>query len=185
MLNSFYDKFIFTSGLKYQHNNFYLLNLPFVIMPVQALAAIAEQNDAKLGKQIYYAVKDAVRAGMKKEFSVDFGVQGDKGLEFMETFFSASGWGKVQRTNMDVSQTRALVTVTNSPVAMEAKKAKMPVDTFIRGFLAGIFSNYFKTDVECVEVKCLALGEKECDFVVKPAKDFDFSKKAVKEQLDV
>ncbi|MFH1391660.1 MAG: V4R domain-containing protein [Candidatus Diapherotrites archaeon] len=185
MLNSFYDKFIFTNGLKYKHNNFYLINLPFVILPVDVLIGIAEVNDSKLNKEIYYAIKNSIKGSLNKEFQIDFGISGDKGLEFMETYFTASGWGKLQRTNLDFEKNRALISVENSPVAINSTKAKLHADSFIRGFLAGIFSIYFKKDVECVEVKCKALGETHCDFIVKPIEEFNFEKKLVREQLKV
>src|SRR3989344_7579597 len=118
MLNSFYDKFIFTNGLKYTHNNFYLINLPFVILPVEALIGIANHTNADSKREIYYAIKNAVKDSLKKEFQVDFGVQGDKGLEFMETYFTASGWGKLEKADLKFEEARAIINVTNSPVAI-------------------------------------------------------------------
>lgn len=185
MLNSFYDKFIFTSGLKYKQNNFFLLNLPFVILPIDVLASIADKNDSELNRKIYYSVKDAIKTDLNKSFQINFGVHGDKGIDFMETFFTASGWGKIQRTNLNIEKKQALVTVSNSPVAQHCKKAKVPVDCFLRGFLAGIFSIYFKKDVDCVEVNCLAIGDNNCNFIIKPLKEFKFDKKLVRDQLDV
>jgi len=154
-------------------------------MPIDALVGIAERNDADLNKEIYYSVKDSIKGTLKKEFQVDFGVSGDKGIEFMETYFTASGWGKLQRTNLDFEKQHALVSVDNSPVALNCTKAKLPVDSFLRGFLAGIFSIYFKKNVECVEVKCKALGENYCDFIIKPLEEFNFEKKLVRKQLKV
>ena len=185
MLNSFFDKFIFTNSLKYSHNNFFLVNLPFVILPVEALVAIAERNDASLNHELYSSVKEAVMGSIKKQFRLDFGVQGDEGLEFMQTFFSASGWGDIQRTDLDFGKSRALVSVKNSPVAMNAKKARFPADTFLRGFLAGIFSIYFRKDVECVETRCFALNSQQCDFVIKPLADLNFDNKFTRRQLKV
>ena len=37
MLNQFYDKYIFTGGLKYTHNNFSLMGIQFAMVPVQLL----------------------------------------------------------------------------------------------------------------------------------------------------
>lgn len=162
-----------------------MLNLPFVILPIDVLASIADKNDSELNRKIYYSVKDAIKTDLNKNFQINFGVHGDKGIDFMETFFTASGWGKLQRTDLDFEKKQALVTVSNSPVAQHCKKAKVPVDCFLRGFLAGIFSIYFKKDVDCVEVNCLAIGDNNCNFIIKPLKEFKFDKKLVRDQLDV
>ncbi len=185
MLNSFFDKFIFTSALKYSHNNFYLINMPFFIMPVDIIAGIAQKENQQLNLELYYAVKEAVKSSVRKDFQVDFGIQGEKGLEFMEAFFTASGWGKLERTDMDKEKCQALVSVTSSPIASACRNAKAPVDTFMRGVLAGILSIYFKKDVECVEVKCAALSAQQCDFVIKPLAEFNFENPYTRTQLRV
>ncbi|HLC92262.1 MAG TPA: 4-vinyl reductase [archaeon] len=185
MLNSFYDKFIFTSGLQYTHNNFFLLNMPFTIIPIDILVGLAEMDDKDLNIKLYYSVKESVKNAVRKDFQIDFGVQGEKGLDFMQTFFSASGWGKIDRTDLDLEKCHALVSVANSPIAMNCKKCQTPADTFLRGILAGIFSIYFKKDVECVESNCAALHANQCDFVIKPIEEFDFTKTATRGQLKV
>ncbi len=185
MLNSFYDKFIFTNGLQYSHNNFFLLNMPFAILPIDVLVGIAEKDDKDLNLKLYYAIRESVKNAVSKDFRIDFGVQGEKGLDFMQAYLTASGWGKIERNDLDTEKGHALVIVTSSPVAAECRNAKAPVDTFLRGMLAGIFSTYFKRDVECVEVSCAALRANRCEFIVKPLAEFDFSRKITREQLRV
>lgn len=183
MLNSFLDKYIFTNSLSYKHNNFYLLNLPLLIMPVSALAAIAERNDRQLNIDIYYSVKDSVMALVKKEILSEFGAEGEKGVEFMNTFFSACGWGKIDVIDFDKANTRAIISVSNSPVASACRTSPVPADTFLRAFFAGVFSVYFKKNIECVEVKCLCLGAQSCEFVAKPLEEFNFESPLTRNQL--
>ncbi len=185
MLNTFYDKFIFTNSLQYRHNNFFLVNLPFVMLPVDVLSVIAVKEDKGLNLSLYRSAKEAIIQDVHKSFRLDFGVEGEKGLEFMESYFMASGWGQLQRTDINYEHARCLISVSNSPVAQACKGAKAPVDTLLRGFLAGIFSVYFRRSVECIEVKCSALGEAHCDFVVKPLEEFDFSNHLTASQLAV
>lgn len=185
MLNSFYDKFIFTNGLQYRRNNFFLLNMPFAILPIDILVGIAEKEDKELNIKLYYAVKESIKNAVRQDFQVDFGAQGERGLDFMQTFFSASGWGKIERTDLKPGLAHALVTITDSPVAKNAKNSKNPADTFMRGILAGIFSIYFKKDVDCVETTCACQNANQCDFVIKPLAEFDFEKKIAREQLRV
>ncbi|VVC00001.1 V4R domain protein [uncultured archaeon] len=183
MLNSFYDKFIFTNGLKFRHGNFFLINLPFVMLPVDALASIAEKGDKSLDLAIYSSVKASIIGDVKNQFRIDFGIEGEKGLEFMEAYFSASGWGEIEKTDLDFGNARCLVSVLNSPVAQNCKGVKRPVDSFLRGFLAGIFSVYFRREVDCIESKCSATGDAHCEFVVKPASEFNFENPLTRDQL--
>jgi len=185
MLNSFYDKFVFTNGLQFRHSNFFLINLPFVMLPVDVLAAIAEKEDKALNLSVYYSVKAAISGDVRDRFKIDFGVEGEKGLAFMESYISASGWGQIDRTDLDFENARALVSVTDSPVAAACKNVKAPVDAFMRGFLAGLFTVYFGRNVECIESKCAALGESHCDFVIKPIEEFNFENLLTRAQLKI
>lgn len=185
LLNSFYDKFVFTNALQYRNNNFFLVNLPFVILPVDVLSFIASKEDSNLNYSLYSAVKQAVIANMKKSFEVDFGLEGEKGLSFMEAYLSASGWGRIERTDLDFEKGRCLVSVTNSPIASNCNKARAPVDTLLRGLLAGLYSIYFNREVECLETRCSALGEQHCDFVIKTLEEFDFTNPLTRSQLRV
>lgn len=185
MLNTFYDKFIFVNALKYKHNNFFLINIPFAIVPAELLAGLVS-DDAKQNKAIYYAVKESAKAGMLKQFDIDFGYESEKSLVLLRDFFTASGWGGINFSDIDRQNSRAIVTVSDSPVGnMLHGKSKAEVDHFLRGVFAGIFSSHFRKDVDCAELKCIALGERECEFVIKELKDFDFSKKEIRRQLEV
>ncbi|MBI4210392.1 MAG: hypothetical protein HY544_02705 [Candidatus Diapherotrites archaeon] len=185
MLNSFYDKFIFTNGIQYTHSNFYLVNMPFVMLPADLLAGIAAAEDGAANRHMYKAIKEAVRQNVRKDFQIDFGVEGEKGLEFMQAYFIASGWGQMEFNDINSEKGHALISVANSPVAANCKNAKAPVDTVLRGILAGIFSTHFRKDVECVEVKCAALNAQQCDFIVKPLAEFDFGNPNTRAQLEV
>ena len=185
MLNSFLDKFIFTNSLQYKHNNFFLADVPFAIIPLDALAGIAKLEDRELNFGIYKSVKESTQNSLRRQFQIDFGVEGQKGLDFMNAFFTASGWGEIQVTDFDEKKSHAMVSVSNSAVAQNVKGAKLPVDTFMRGFLAGVFSIYFKSDVDCVETKCLGQSASHCDFVIKPLSEFKFDNPLTRSQLRV
>ncbi|MBU1120992.1 4-vinyl reductase, partial [Candidatus Micrarchaeota archaeon] len=63
-------------------------------------------------------------------------------------------------------------------------KISFPVDHFVRGILAGLFSNAFHTDLDCLELKCIASGSSECEFIVNKPYEFDFGKETTRKQLD-
>ncbi|MDP6670278.1 MAG: hypothetical protein QGI60_00485 [archaeon] len=98
MLNSFYDKFIFTNALKYKHSNFYLLNLPFVIAPSDLFLGMLSLDD-DFSKKLYSSVKQSTKSNLIKKFRLDFGFKGEKLVNFLETYFMASGWGEIKTTH--------------------------------------------------------------------------------------
>ncbi len=112
-------------------------------------------------------------------------LEGTKIGGFLMPILFPQGWGKLERKDLDLEKAHALVTVTSSPIAAECAKAKAPVDTFLRAFLTGVFSIYFKKDVDCVETKCSAQNSQSCDFVIKPLAEFNFENAATRNQLRV
>ena len=186
MLNTFYDKFIFMSALHYRNNNFFLMNVPFLMMPNALLVTLVGQENAEINRDIYYAVKEATRKVLVKQFELDFANHLQQSIHFVEEYFTASGWGLVNHVQVDVENKRAIVVVTNSPFALPLNgKAKTEVDHFLRGVLAGMFSDAFKADVECVETECYTLAGHDCKFVIQAAEHFDFSKPETRRQLKV
>ena len=185
MLNQFFDKYIFTNTLRYTHNNFYLVNVTFVISPVDIFLSIVKSSDLELHKKIYLAIKEDTKSNFMKRFG-ELGITEDKELEFVRAFFIASGWGKIEVINHDKESKRAIIVLDNSPFAIELKgKVDVPVDTFLKGVLAGLFSELYKEDLDCVEAECFALGAKSCKFIIKPKTEFDLSKKIVQDQLPI
>ena len=185
MLNQFFDKYIFTNTLKYTHNNFYLVNVPFVISPVDIFLSLLKSDDLELHKKIYLAVKEDTKSSFMKRFSA-LGITENKELDFVRAFFIASGWGSMQVIDHDKETKRAIVVLDNSPFATAlVGKADVAVDTFLKGVLAGLFSEIYKEDIDCVEVECVALGAKSCKFILKPKTEFDLGKKAVQDQLPI
>ena len=186
MLNPFLDKFIYTSTLKYTHNNFYLAEVPFVLVPTDLLIGICGEEKADFDKMIYYSTKKSVLKRMLKQFDLHFGIQGEKFLYLLDDFFTASGWGEIKIINIDKKNSKALIAVSSSPIATALKgKVKNPVDHMLRAVFSAMFTHYFKTPVECVENKCFAKGDKDCEFVVKKVSEFNFSNKITRRQLKI
>ena len=184
MLNKFFDKFVFVNQLKFKDYNFSLVDVPFVIMPADIIAGLSAKSDPEFTKEIYYSVKKSVWKYLAPRFKVDFGLQQERFLKFSETFFTASGFGLLQNIQVDAVNSRAIVSVSNSVVARLLKnKVSRPCDHFLRGVLAGTFTAAFKTDVECVEHKCFAISDSNCEFVCEPASKIDFNSKEAQEQL--
>ncbi len=186
MINSYYDKFIFTNSLSFRNNNFFLIDIPFVMMPNELIVGLLSHSDSAFNKKIYYSVREAVVKELVKDFRIDFKADGLKAIEVIEQYFSASGWGSIENVQVDKEKFRAIIHVSNNPFASRLfGKSKEPVDHLFRGIFAGLFSVAFEKKMECVELHCVARGEQDCEFVIKEQCDFDVSKKEVQNQLEL
>lgn len=184
VLNNFFDKFIFTSQLKFKDYNFYVLDIPFSIVPTDILLGFSEMDDPVLNKALYYAYKKSTHEKLLPKFSA--GASKPKFLELAQAFFAASGWGLPQNVQVDEANHRAVVVVSHSPLAKALQtKVKHPIDHYMRAVLAAIFSEYFSTNVECVETECAALHPGNCTFVLKPLNEFDFTLEETQRQLSL
>lgn len=184
MLNSFFDKYIFTNTLKYTHNNFFLVDMPFVIAPISILLNLAGSQDIAFQRKLYVEVKNSSRSYFLEKVS-GFGLDKEKQLKFVEEFFIGSGWGTISAVDLKFESKRAIVVVDNSPFVAELKgKSKVAVDVFLRGVLAGLFSRIFNENIDCVEVECAALNFERCKFIIKPQQEFDFSNQIVRDQIE-
>ena len=57
MLNSYFDKIIYSGGLKYQNNNFTVMGIPFVMIPTELLVGLSSNPDIKFQKELYMTTK--------------------------------------------------------------------------------------------------------------------------------
>ena len=63
-------------------------------------------------------------------------------------------------------------------------KSKEPIDDVFRGYAAATGVMVFNdSTIEAVEVKCMSMGSEICEFLVKPRKKFNLTKKSVSRQL--
>lgn len=184
VLNNFFDKFIFTSQLRFKDSNFYVLDIPFVIVPVDILLGFSEMDDPTINKAVYYAYKSSAAKKLIPKFQA--GATKQKFLELAQAFFGASGWGIFKNIQIDEVNKRAVVVVSHSPLAKSLQgHSTRPVDHYTRAILAAIYSAYFETNVECVESECAALRPGDCTFILKPLAEFDFTKEETQRQLSL
>ncbi len=184
VLNNFFDKFIFTSQLRFKDSNFYVLDIPFVIVPVDILVGFSELDDPIINRAVYYAYKSSSSKRLIPKFQA--GATRQKFLDLSQAFFGASGWGLSKNIQIDEVNHRAVVVVSHSPLAKCVQgHVTRPVDHYTRAILAAIYSAYFDSPVECVETECSALRPGDCTFVLKPLSEFDFTKEETQRQLSL
>jgi predicted hydrocarbon binding protein len=60
---------------------------------------------------------------------------------------------------------------------------KCPIDYFLRGEVTSLASEIFNKNMFCVEMECIAVGNKECVFVAKPLNRWDRNDSQFRNQL--
>jgi predicted hydrocarbon binding protein len=79
----------------------------------------------------------------------------------------ADGWGDFSLTSLDLNGITASVTVLNSfECAHGVGSSSSPSCDFIRGHIAGVFSEMFGKRMDATETLCVGLGHAKCQFDV-------------------
>jgi len=85
-------------------------------------------------------------------------------------FIRASGIGRVELVSLDRRACSARVRVWDSFECELFKGSTSPSSHFVRGIIAGWLSAYFGWEVYAEETKCIARGDRHCEFRVRRAK---------------
>ena len=83
--------------------------------------------------------------------------------------FLTSGMGKPEITYLSPARRRAKVRMEGNFECELFVGSGKPSSNFVRGLLAGVFAGIFGADVKAVETKCIAAGDKYCEFEIEPA----------------
>ncbi|MBI4019435.1 MAG: hypothetical protein HY364_04220 [Candidatus Aenigmarchaeota archaeon] len=138
----------------------------------------------KINKQniIYYSGKDAGKSWFI-EMNKQFKLKQHEVIKWGSDIVTLAGWGEAVVKKEDAPNKTVIFNLNNSIVSKFYGKSKFPVDHLFRGLLAGAMCVIFKEDMEAVEMYCVAKGDKNCEFIVKPKNKFDLSNSITKMQL--
>ena len=153
------------------------------MLPSDSFVLLQKELEKRgLENLIYFAGKEAGKTwfeAMNKEYSL----KGRDVILWGSNIVTLAGWGEAIIESRDDS-TKTITFALNSSVVSELHgSSKSPVDHIFRGLLCGAMCVIYKDDLDAVEIKCKAIGDPVCKFLVKPSKEFDFSNELVKKQL--
>ena len=94
----------------------------------------------------------------------------EKGKEFLKKLFEfydskGCGWFKLKDINFKNSE--IYIQIKQSFIAEEYGKSEKPVCDPLAGYFVGLFEEVFKKEFICKETKCIAKGDKHCEFKIK------------------
>ena len=115
---------------------------------------------------IYKSAKTAGYNWFKKMAEIYPGMTQTKAIEWGMNFISLSGWGVLKVESLDKDKKKVVFKLENSTLAKEYGVKGEVVDFFFVGLAAGGMSYILKADLDGVETKCIAKGDKFCTFLV-------------------
>jgi predicted hydrocarbon binding protein len=94
------------------------------------------------------------------------GKKGEDLLKEMGELKKSENWCIVNFNDLDLKQRKGTVFVNNSFEALGYGSSAEPVCHFLRGYLSGVLSQICGADMVLIEGKCLAKGDRYCEFHV-------------------
>ncbi|MFH1751901.1 MAG: 4-vinyl reductase [archaeon] len=189
----FAAKLLMTKSLEFKDGEISLLKNPALLLPVNVVCSmihelIQEDNYAVAYHMIYSGTKLGV-ISYSHELVKNFHLKKQELMKIFLQIAALAGYGKIDVKNVDYKLKRAIIHATESPVAQtyvkEYGRSKFFVDVINAGFFAGVFSILFEENVDCIELKCIARGDSECEFIVDSPTKISIRRKQVFEELKV
>jgi predicted hydrocarbon binding protein len=118
-----------------------------------------------------------------KKFNDFYHVKREDVFKWGADTVNLAGWGLSKVVSVNSKKKLIKFTLKDSAICEYYGVSKNPVDHIFRGMIAGAMSTTYDTDIDGVEIKCKAMGAPYCEFITKPAKDFNFKDPLVKSQL--
>jgi len=168
MLSPFLSKLLLGRQLEWSEKGLKILGKDFFVQPLEFLAMLQKELEKiKKEKILYqYAKQDFFKISreMKK-----YAASKEIFLKYLLALISHAGFGNVEIVSM--KEASATLQVKNNKFAetymKKFGKQKKSVDLILAGMLAGFFSVYFDTSVDCREEGCIAQGKNFCTFLLE------------------
>ncbi|MFZ5955864.1 MAG: V4R domain-containing protein [Nanoarchaeota archaeon] len=183
MISSFLQKLLFVKQFDMINGKIEILGNKYIMLDSANLLVLQNIDKTKM----YQAAKDISKKNMKEfvehaevykgiktqelqniaELAKKIGKTDEGMIKTLQMIFEIYGLGKLEIIELDNENHRASLKIIDSTLALaqlETAKTKSPVCTLTAGILAGIFTYIFNKNVECVEIKCMAKGDDNCQF---------------------
>lgn len=171
-------KLMLSRQIRMEKGKIFLLGQPIVMQPASVFAEIKKSIENKeFGKDVLY--KAARRSGKKymKKVSFKYGMKLSERIKWGLNSFEVGGWGVTEVSGIKVKEAKAIVQVRDSTVAREYGRSSVPVDDVMAGFIAGASCIFWNKEMDVIERKCEAMGDKVCEFLVLPTNEIKNMKK--------
>jgi len=166
MFSPFVKKLMFARQFNMEDGKIEFLGDRELLLPVGLVTEFQAFDEDKT----YLLAKKSCIAELER-MTAKLGVKGPELVKNLTEIYEAFGLGRIEIKDFDVKNGRAIINISDSPVARDYirknKSSKHETCNFIAGMLAGIGESIFNKNMEAKEVKCIAKGDSVCQFIVK------------------
>ena len=180
MSESFFIKLLQSGQVRIEDGTIMFLNEFFLLTPVKTFLKMRETLLKKMGSDGEDFLKDMGKYQVShavQRYSKTIGFEKldkMKITEFGVNVMDLMGQGEYKILSFDGENGEIVVTSKNVPTAKEYLllygKSKKPIDSFVCGIWEEAFSRVLDKNLKCIETKCIACGDKICQFEIFPAK---------------
>ena len=147
-----------------------------IIMRAEVMSSILNRikgifgAEGKAGKALVFGMGEAAGRDFYKGLASHMATDGlNSHIDQILGLCGADGWGDFTLTNLDLNGMTASVTVLNGFECANGAGSPSTCD-FVRGHLAGVFSEMFGKRMDVTETMCVARGHSHCQFDVSGVK---------------
>jgi len=169
--------------IQFEKGKIYLFQQTILISPLEYNYFLLKTLESKsLENIIYYSTKET---GMKwlEDMIPRYNMDMLQLIKWGNEILSLSGWGILELKDINKDSKIALFSLKDATIALKYGKSDHAVDHLLRGYVASFACKVFGCDMDAVEHKCIAKGDETCEYLVKPANEWDLTNQLVKKQL--
>jgi predicted hydrocarbon binding protein len=120
------------------------------------------------GEAMLYYQGFTIGQRMRQAYREEHGLKNPKELtELLMIDAKTLGWGILEFAEINLEEGEAQIRVYQSFECEIGKGSEAPYGHFIRGILAGFFTDIFGEEAKAVETKCIAKGDPYCEYTIK------------------
>lgn len=183
-------KLLLAKQLKFEDGKITFLQEPMFMLPLDTLLDFQRKLELiNLQNLVYFSARETGLNWFK--LMVDhFKMDHNDIIKWGINKIDLAGLGRTSVKVISLNEGRALNELKDSSMAnlylKRFGKASYCVDNIYRGYVAGAGKLIFNgKDCHAIETKCLAKGDGNCEFVIKPVNMFDYNEEIVKNQLSL
>ncbi|HUX99492.1 MAG TPA: V4R domain-containing protein [Candidatus Deferrimicrobium sp.] len=149
-----------------------LMGIRVLLMPRGTLIHILESAEDIVGveraSEIMYHAGERMALEFAQQMSERFNLEGAAIFRSYAQIVGVRGWGITEIQEFDLETGYARATLKNSIISTSMTQKHIESDAMVAGVIAGIMEFITKRKTICREVKCIAKGDKVCEFIAEP-----------------
>lgn len=179
MIPEIMKKLLLERQIDFHDGKFVILGREGILLPTDSLILLQHTIESKFGKEKAKAILSSIgenqgSVAIQRYFD-KFGFDVDKAIKLTIDLIPMLGLGNLSINSLDFIKKTAVFTLNNNPIAHKYLELygnkKKPIDYYFLGIIEGVIKLILKDKKIIVEeTKCIAKGDKYCEFTVSPGK---------------